>query len=103
MNQSSASAASLECETGALNFGNEGFWRLRAPKTSISLDFEFQAVIKSASSAASRKPKSREGSSRGVQNGGSAGGRRPRGTLLELSSLDLGFLEATLAADLVTP
>ena len=59
-------------------------------------------VIKSASSAASRKPKSREGSSRGVQDGGSAAGRRPRGTPLELPSLDLGFLEAALAADLIT-
>ena len=60
----------------------------------------FQAVIKSAASAASRKPKSRKGSSRGVQAGGSAGGRRPRGTPLELPSLDLSFLEAALAADL---
>ena len=31
-----------------------------------------------------------------------AGGRRPRGTPLELPSLDLGFLEAALAADLIT-
>ena len=62
----------------------------------------FQAVIKAAASAASRKPKSREGSSRGVQDGGSAGGRQPRGTLLELPDLDLGFLEAALAADLIT-
>ena len=64
------------------------------------LGFEFQAVIKLAAGAASRKPKSREGSSRGVQDGGSAGGRRPRGTPLELPSLDFGFLEAALAADL---
>ena len=34
----------------------------------------FQAVIKAAAGAAARKPKSREGSSRGVQDGGSAGG-----------------------------
>ena len=62
----------------------------------------FQAVIKSAASAASRKPKSREGSSRGAPDGGSAGGRRPRGAPLELPLLDLGFLEAALAADLIT-
>ena len=71
--------------------------------SAASLDYvKFKAVIKSAASAASRKPKSREGSSRGVQDGGSAGGRRPRGTPLELPSLDLGFLEAALAADLIT-
>ena len=63
---------------------------------------EFQAVIKSAATAAPRKPRSREGRSRGVQDGGSAGGRRPRGTPLELPSLDLGFLEAALAAGLIT-
>ena len=63
---------------------------------------KFEAVIKSAASAASRKPKSREGSSRGVQDGGAAGGQRPWGTSLELPSLDLGFLEAALAADLIT-
>ena len=77
MNQSAASAASLD-------------------------SVKFQAVIKSAASAASRKPKSREGSSRGVQDGASAAGRRPRGSPLELSSLDLDFLEAALAADLIT-
>ena len=63
---------------------------------------KFQAVIKSAASAASKKPKSSLGSSRGVQDGSSAGARRPRGTPLELPSLDLGFLEAALAADLIT-
>ena len=62
----------------------------------------FQAVIKSAASAASRKPKSREGSPTGVQDGGLAGGRRPRGTPLELPSLDLSFLKAVLTADLIT-
>ena len=68
-----------------------------------SLDYvKCQAVIKAAASTASRKPKSREGSARGVQDGGSAGGRRPRGTPLELPSLDWGFLEAALAADLIT-
>ena len=54
-------------------------------------ELDFQAVIESAASAASRKPKSRE-----------AGGRRPRGAPLELPSLVLGFLEAVLAADLIT-
>ena len=67
-----------------------------------SKKLNFQAVIKSAASAASRKAKSLEGSSRGAQDGGSAGGRRPRGTPLELPSLDLGFLEAALAANLIT-
>ena len=66
------------------------------------LNFDFQAEIKSAASAASSKPKSGEGRSRGVQDGGSAGRRRPRGTHLELPSLDLGFLDAALAADLIT-
>ena len=72
-----------------------------APSAASPDSVKFQAVIESAASAASRKPKSREGSSRGVQDGGSAGGRRPRGTPLELPSLDLGFLEAALAADLI--
>ena len=58
-------------------------------------------MIKSAASAASRKPKSREGSSRGTPDGGSVGGLRPWGAALELPSLDLGFLEAALAADLI--
>ena len=62
----------------------------------------FQAVIKSAANAASRKPKSREGRSRGAHDGDSAGGQRPRRAPLELPSLDLGFLEAVLAADLIT-
>ena len=57
----------------------------------------FQAVIKSAASAASR-----EGSSGGMQDSGSAGERQPQGTPLELPSLYLGFLEAALAADLIT-
>ena len=74
----------------------------KAAKNAHFIDFEFQAVIKSAASAASRKPKSKEGSSTGVQDGCSAGGRRPLGTPLELPSLDLGFLEAALAADLIT-
>ena len=59
-------------------------------------------MIKSAASAASMKLKSREGRSSGVHDGSSAGGRRPRGTALELPSPDLGFLEAALAADLIT-
>ena len=69
---------------------------------SLMEKLNFQAMIKSAASAASRKPKSGEGSSRGVQDGGLAGGQRPRGTALELPSLDLGFLEAAVAADLIT-
>ena len=38
----------------------------------------------------------------GAPDGSLAGGRRPRGTPLELPSLDVGFLEAALAADLIT-
>ena len=75
---------------------------MKKGQKNIKVTLNFQAVIKSAASAASRKPKSREGSSRGVQDGGSAGGRRPWGTPLELPSLDLGFLEAVLAANLTT-
>ena len=75
----------------------------KSAASAASPDFvKFQAVIKSAASAASRKPKSREGSSRGVQDDASAGGRRPRGTPLEVPSLDLGFPEAALAAYLIT-
>ena len=75
----------------------------KSAASAASLDYvKFPAVIKSAASAASRKPKSREGSSRGVQDGGSAGGRRPWGPSLELPYLDLGFLQAALAADLIT-
>ena len=71
--------------------------------SAASLDYvKFQAVIKSAASAASRKPKSREGSSRGVQDGGSAGGRWPQGAPLGLGFLGLVFREAALAADLIT-
>ena len=71
--------------------------------SAVSPDYvKFQAVLKLAASAASRKPKSREASSRGVRDGGSAGGRWPWGTPLELPSLDLVCLEAALAADLLT-
>ena len=74
---------------------------------------KFQAVIKSAASAASPKAKSREGSSRGApddrarwDDGGGRTTDRIRtmawGAPLELPSLDLGFLEAALAADLIT-
>ena len=43
----------------------------KSAASAASLDYvKFQAVIKSAASAASRKPKSREGSSRGVQDDG---------------------------------
>ena len=65
-------------------------------------ELDFQAVIKSAASAASPKTESRGPSSRGAPDGGSAGGRRPRGAPLELGPLDLVFGEAALAADLIT-
>ena len=72
----------------------------KSAASAASLDYvKFQSVIKLAARAASRKPKSRAGSSRGVPDGSSAGGRRPRGAPLELPSLDLGFLEAALAAN----
>ena len=63
---------------------------------------KFQAVIKSAASTTSRKPKSREGSSRGVPRGRRPPAEPPSCTPLELPSLDLGFLEAAPAADLIT-
>ena len=63
---------------------------------------KFQAVIKAAASAASRKPKSREGSSRGVPHGRRLSAEPPSCTPLELPSLDLGSLEAALATDLIT-
>ena len=87
-----AASAAKYCEKGAV--------KQSAASAASPDSVKFQAVIKSAASAASRKPKSRK-DSRGVQDGGSAGGRRPRGTPLELPSLDLGFLEAALAADLI--
>ena len=75
----------------------------KSAASAASLDYvKFEAVIKSAASAASREPKSREGSSRGAQDGGSAGGQRPRGAPLEIPFLDLGSLEAALAAGLIT-
>ena len=69
---------------------------------SFAEKLNFQAVIKSAASAASRKPKSREGSSRGVPRGHRLPAEPPSCTDLELPSLDLGSLEAALAADLIT-
>ena len=74
---------------------------------------KFQAVIKSAASAASPKAKSREGSSRGAPDDGArwddgAGRTTDRirttawGAPLELPSLDFAFWEAALAADLIT-
>ena len=63
---------------------------------------KFQAVIKSAASAASRNLKSEEGSSRGVPRGCRPPAKPLSCTPLELPSLDLGFLEAALAADLIT-
>ena len=73
---------------------------------------KFQAVIKSAASAASPKAKSREGSSRGAPGSRGTVGRRgrpddgsvrttERGAPLELPSLDFAFGEAALAADLI--
>ena len=67
-----AASATKYCEKGAVN---------KSAASAASPDsVKFQQVIKSAASAASRKPKSREGSSRGVQDSGSAGRRQPRGT-----------------------
>ena len=78
------------------------------------LDFgKFQAVIKSAASAASPKAKSREGSSRGAPDDGArwddGDGRTTdrirttaRGAPLGLGFLDLVPREAALAADLIT-
>ena len=75
-----------------LSFAN--FWPLARPKIGIQgvggvEKLNLQAVIKSAASAASRNPRG-------------ASGRRPRRAPLDLGSLDLGFLEAALAADLIT-
>ena len=91
MNKSADSAACPHCIEfqAVIKLGQFGIWT-------------FKVVIKSAASAASRKPESRGPKSRGAPDGGSAGGRRPRGTPLELPSLDLGFLDAALAADLIT-
>ena len=77
------------------------------------ISMKFQAVIKSAASAASPKAKSREGSSRGAPGDGArwddGGGRTTdrmrtteRGAPLELPSLDFAFGEAAPAADLIT-
>ena len=75
----------------------------KAAASAASGDYvKSQAVIKSAASAASRKPKSREGSSRGVPRGGHPPAEVPSCTPLELPSLDLGFLEAAVAAGLIT-
>ena len=80
----------VNCEKKAVN---------ESAASAASLDYvEFQAVIKSAASAASRKRKSREGSSRGVPRGRRPPAEPPSCTPLELPSLDLGFLEAALAA-----
>ena len=84
-----------------------GFWIFR----------KFQAVIKSAASAASQRP------NQGIKSGNPRSGERPddgarwddgagratdrirataRGAPLELPSLDFAFGEAALAADLIT-
>ena len=64
---------------------------------------DLEAVIKSAASAASRKtksrgPRSREAPGRRLGKRTAAG----RGASLDLGPLDLVFLEAALAADLIT-
>ena len=75
----------------------------KSAASAASLDaVKFQAVIKSAASAVSREPESREGSSRGVPWCRRPPAEPPSCTPLELPSLDLGFLEAALAADLIT-
>ena len=75
----------------------------KSAASAASSDYvKFQAVIKSAASAAYREPKSREGNSRGVPRGRRPQAELPSCTPLELPSLDLGFLEAALAADLIT-
>ena len=75
----------------------------KSAASAASLDYvKFQAVINSAGSAASRKPKSREGSSRGVPRARRPPAEPPSCTPLELPSLDLGVLEAALAADSIT-
>ena len=62
----------------------------------------FQAVMKSAASGALRKPKSREGNSRGALQGLRPPVELPSGAPLDLPFLNLGVLEAALAADLIT-
>ena len=75
----------------------------KSAASAASLDYvKFQAVIKSVASAASRKPKSREESSWGAPRGRRPPAEPPSCTPLELPSLDLGFLEAALAVDLIT-
>ena len=77
-------------------------WRPLRHQRNVYNKLNFQAVIKLAASAASRKPKSREGGSRGVPRGRCLPAEPPSCPPLELPSLDLGFLEAALAADLIT-
>ena len=76
----------------------------KSAASAASLDYvKFQAVIKSAAGAASRKPKSKGPRSRGAP--GRQLGKRPaagQGASLDLGPLDLVFLEAALAADLIT-
>ena len=102
----------------AASIGQYGSWQLallqkscdavrdstnESAASAASLDYvKFQAVIKSAASAASRKPKSREGSSKGVPRGRCPPAKPPSWTPLELPSLDFAFGEAALAADLIT-
>ena len=76
---------------------------IKSAASAASLDYvKFQAVIKSAASAASPKAKSREGSSRGAPDDGARwddgdgratgdGRTTERGTPLDLGFLDFGF------------
>ena len=106
VNKSAASAASLGYVKFQAMIKSAASAASRKPKSSwgiLILKLNFQAVIKSAASAASRKPKSREGSSRGVPRGRRPPAEPPCCTPLELPSLDLSFLlKAALAADLIT-
>ena len=76
---------------------------IKSAASAASPDYvKFQAVIKPAASAASRKPKSRGPSSRGAPRGRRPPAEPPSGSPLELQvcPLDLGFLEAALASRL---
>ena len=74
----------------------------KSAASAASLDYvKFQAVIKSAASAASPKAKSRKPRPRGAPGNGSAGGQQHWGAPPGLGFLDLVFGEAALAADLI--
>ena len=91
--------------TGKTFFGYWGWGAVNKSAASAASpnSVKFQAVIKLAASAASPKTKSREPRPRGAP--GRWLGKQTaagRGASLELGLLDLGFLEAALAADLIT-